>query len=737
MSSLVVSVLAFQVLGGVSIRDAVVTTCVIGVQCISGLIALRIISKYAELEFITSLAAGLALGTALSTIADQLFLKSPISDFSWLLPLIIGLLVHRLYKNGRTIFSTLSADFSFIPFLLLPIPLLYGDLRESGALVIFLLGTAILLRRMTRRLNQAATLGLLTLVPVGIVIIGLSTRSSNQYGTRMLKPLFTGSDDLVFSESLSFSLSHFGIFDYAASIGTSIRYHWFSMAWTGLVDRVAHPEPFVVTLHSAPVFVAVAIAGIGFGISRLLVRSDSLGYLLVIALFGTSSSIEPHRFFTLFNTSNFVSFMWVLLFIFLLLFHLKGSLPLSFIVLPIVAVVVLVSKAPYGVPLLFGLFGLVTQQAIVKSSRRREHFILLGTTVLSMVCAYIMFLTPHEWEKRVLSTRLNVFSFPNFGLLEKMTTLTIVVFLIAALIVPGLYFLGTVRDKSSADFLAFLIGGSLVGPLRFLLSGASGELYFLGVSIVFSSTISCWALAVALKNYSPSRQLQITLLLVPSISSLLPILASYDIVNLSMLTNSGRFLIVPTAVACVIATAFWMMLKTRTISTLAVFILLSFLSMSISRFFVVSIKPVEYLSTTEVASNEDVRSLTWLRGNTQSNAIIATNRFLCASTDPCSFDDSSFLISAVARRRVLVEGPRFVIGGRPYPQWMTDRIALSTRFAERPNEDDLRTLKDYGVDWFVVNERFLPTGTLVESDWAKFGIIRYRQDGVAIIELRS
>jgi hypothetical protein len=68
---------------------------------------------------------------------------------------------------------------------------------------------------------------------------------------------------------------------------------------------------------------------------------------------------------------------------------------------------------------------------------------------------------------------------------------------------------------------------------------------------------------------------------------------------------------------------------------------------------------------------------------------------------------------------------------------MTDRIALSTRFAERPNEDDLRTLKDYGVDWFVVSERFLPTGTLVESDWAKFGIIRYRQDGVAIIELRS
>jgi hypothetical protein len=68
---------------------------------------------------------------------------------------------------------------------------------------------------------------------------------------------------------------------------------------------------------------------------------------------------------------------------------------------------------------------------------------------------------------------------------------------------------------------------------------------------------------------------------------------------------------------------------------------------------------------------------------------------------------------------------------------MTDRIALSTRFAEKPNEDDVRSLKDFGVTWFDVSERFLPTRTLVESDWAKFGIIRYRQDGITIIELRS
>ena len=501
MSSLVLSVVAFQVLGGVSIRDAIVTTCIICVQCFSGLIVLRIFSSYTELDFLSALATGFALGTAISTIADQLLMTTSLNKFSWLLPLVIGLLVHSLRKPKRTILSGLSVDLSYVPFLLVPIPLVYGDLRESGVLILFLLGIGLLLWRKSQRPTQVIALGLLTVIPAGILTIGLLTRSNGQYGPRLLKPLFTGSDDLIFSESMSFSLSHFGLHDYAASLGTTIRYHWFSMAWTGLVDRVGHPAPFVITLHSAPIFVSLAIAGMCFGISKILVRSNSLGYLLVAALFGTAASIEPHRFFTLFNTSNFVSFLWIVLFIYLLLIHLKDSLPLFYVVIPLIAVVSLLSKAPYGVSLLVGLAGLAVHQVIVKSPRRREHFILFVVTLVSMVCAYAMFLSPHEWERRVLRARFNVLGFSSFGLLEKMTTSSVVIFLICALIIPGLFILGSLRNRSFDEFLAFLVAGSLIGLIRFVLSGASGELYFLGVSRALAAILTCWGLAVALKNY--------------------------------------------------------------------------------------------------------------------------------------------------------------------------------------------------------------------------------------------
>ena len=737
MTSLVLSAMAFQVIGGVSIRDAIVSTCVIGMQSFSGLIVLRLFLSNAELDFLSELAIGFALGSALSTIADQLFITTAISGIAWLLPLILGLFVHVLRKPVRTSPRSQLADFSIVPFLLLAIPLLYGDLRQSGVLVVFLLGISAILWRKSQQPIQKASLILLALIPIGIVTFGLLNRSNTEYGPRLLKPLFTGSDDLVFSESMSFSLSHFGIHDYAASIGTTVRYHWFSMAWTGLVDRISRPAPFVITLHSAPIFVTLAIASMCFGISKVLVKSNFVGYILVAMLFGTLSSLEPQRFFTLLNTSNYISFLWIFLFVFLLLIYLKNSLLLAFIVLPSVAVVVLLSKAPYGVPLVGGLAGLVSHQIIVKSSRRREHFILFIVTLSSMILAYVIFLSPEDWEKRILRIRFNVLGFSSFGLAEKMITFAVLIFLMSALIVPGLLALGPKRNTISTEFLSFLVAGSLAGIVRFLLTGASGELYFLGVSSVFASIISSWAVVIALRDHRFSRRLHIALSLVSSLGFILPILANYDIANSSVLINSSRLLVVPTITTCIISISCWLILNIHTSRTLAVFLILCTTSVSSSRFLVESTKPVEYLSTTEVASNEDVRSLNWLKKFSQSDSIVATNRFLCASAEPCSFDDSSFLISAVARRRVLVEGPRFVIGGRPYPQWMTDRIALSTRFANKPNDNDLRELKRFGVSWFVVSERFLSSGTFVESDWAQFGMIRYHQNGIAIIELRD
>lgn len=78
-------------------------------------------------------------------------------------------------------------------------------------------------------------------------------RPAAEYGTLRLRALYTGTDDLVFSESLSNSISLFGLKDYIAAIDSPIRYHWFTLAWSGMTSRLSGSAPFDVTLHVVPV----------------------------------------------------------------------------------------------------------------------------------------------------------------------------------------------------------------------------------------------------------------------------------------------------------------------------------------------------------------------------------------------------------------------------------------------------------------------------------------------------
>jgi pantetheine-phosphate adenylyltransferase len=102
---------------------------------------------------------------------------------------------------------------------------------------------------------------------------------------------------------------------------------------------------------------------------------------------------------------------------------------------------------------------------------------------------------------------------------------------------------------------------------------------------------------------------------------------------------------------------------------------------------------------TSIASDTDIRALNWLRENSGDNDVVATNRLLCREGVDCGFDDSSYLISAISQRRVLVEGPRFVIGGRPYPQWTEERIALLQRVTNHLPHVQVEAFDGLAVDF--------------------------------------
>ena len=99
----------------------------------------------------------------------------------------------------------------------------------------------------------------------------------------------------------------------------------------------------------------------------------------------------------------------------------------------------------------------------------------------------------------------------------------------------------------------------------------------------------------------------------------------------------------------------------------------------------------------------------WINQNTSPDSLFATNRYLCRSESYCAYDDSSQLLSALSRRSVYIEGPRFVTGGHPYANWVKDRIELSISFADSPTNAKTALLKSLGVDYFLLDERFTKT----------------------------
>ena len=145
-----------------------------------------------------------------------------------------------------------------------------------------------------------------------------------------------------------------------------------------------------------------------------------------------------------------------------------------------------------------------------------------------------------------------------------------------------------------------------------------------------------------------------------------------------------------------------------------------------------------YNFTETVASTTDLSSLDWVRSNVNELDILATNRFLCNQDITCDYDDSSFLISAVSGRRVLIEGPRFVVGGRPYPDWVTNRIKLSVEFANAPTDALFAELQRFNVRWFYLDTNFITSDIdpLIRP-WNKWATIAFHSSNIYVLKLKQ
>lgn len=152
----------------------------------------------------------------------------------------------------------------------------------------------------------------------------------------------------------------------------------------------------------------------------------------------------------------------------------------------------------------------------------------------------------------------------------------------------------------------------------------------------------------------------------------------------------------------------------------------------------------EDINLPAIRSNEIIELGRLVRSNTEIESLFATNNFCCKGASWLSvptntfwrakFGGANYQLGAETQRRFLIQGPLF--GGAPYrtpprlSQEEENRLRLSLSFANSPTNSNLRDLKTYGVQYFIVNLSLTDV-----RDWRKFGDELFRGSEFLLIRL--
>jgi len=652
---------------------------------------------------------GFAFGTIFFTVVDQMLVNLGFR-FNYA---IIGAFATMLVFTLKRVFPfdgivhAETINIIQLPiYLMLFVYLGFGELH-SGSLwaLVVLLGA--LCSTHYARFSKNQLLVIAILGSFTSLIVYHAFKSPILYGNWFLRPLYIGTDDAIFSESVGYSISHFGWSEYAAAFGTDIRYHWFSLAWSGLVQRVTNASPFTMTLHVVPAISFAAIGALLISIgSRLTMRRRFIVFMPIV-LFATSSAPTPIRFFYVLNTSNVLPVVWTLALVLVIVVSNKSEVVKSTILISVLIGVIILSKIPYAVAPLIGTIGMITYNVFSKKQSLKTAFMQIGWILAIPALVFSQFLSPNEWEKRSFTIDWNLMNVAMGSEYRVFPALVLISILVATRL-PLLFQINSSSRFNS--FKVFLFCASLTGLIRFFVDGSSAEHYFLNNALVYGSVAVCVVLA-DLDTSAPNTRLglyfQIAIPFVCALTVSVIFLAAYGLRGYSV-TNNLKSLVF---VVCLV------------LGSVGIFVRQSIIVPS-------------YTPKGSVATDVEIESLKWLNDNSDKDAIIATNRSMCSKDDECGVDESSYLISAVAHRRVLIEGPRFVTGGKPYPNWVNDRIEDSLAFANSPSEVSRDALLGRGITWFFLDSDLLPTGfNRLSMPWSLWASLEYQNENIYIFRL--
>jgi hypothetical protein len=156
-------------------------------------------------------------------------------------------------------------------------------------------------------------------------------------------------------------------------------------------------------------------------------------------------------------------------------------------------------------------------------------------------------------------------------------------------------------------------------------------------------------------------------------------------------------------------------------------------------------------SATAIGTTDEITVGKWLRTNTDKSSLIATNHFcgpVCSGADwfendylrlndtyifpesPTGYGTFNFILSDYAERRFLIEGARFLlVNGMPRED-VRERMNAVLAFANEPSSASISLLKDFGVDYFVIDKQ-----STTKRDWRMMAQEIYENNSFIVLLL--
>ena len=725
--SLFIGVLLF--LSGEDLSSSLRVSAVILVQTFPGILFWILFSPKKAIPFPELFGMGFAFGS-LFTVFSAITLRSlGYQTLSWMLPFAISALALMIPKVRAKVQSFRAINSKTLELAFISSSFLFA----IALFWIWVLPLAIAPYFLAFSKKKKFQIWAFLLIPTSIVASIFLRSSSTEWW------LF--SHDQVYLEGLSEGIFRYGPTENIHLVGHGYPYHWFSLLWSSVISHGASLPPFVALTKVLPL-VALLICVLLIWAASIHYRKAS-GYVAVLFFVFASNAINwtPIRFV---NSPTFLfSLIWLLAFAFLIRFAISNpSFPIS-ISLAIFLIGSFGGKVTHGVVALGGLSGMGIYVLFKKHLR---SFIpkLLSLYSILLIATVFVYLLAYRGERvggKMLRLRPGELGF-QVGIAYMSSSQWIwVVATVAVLIGCSSIFFVSLFQKKVNDaaqlFQYFCIGSYVISlALTLLLAQDGGSQGYFLLSAMVIAVIPASNAVVELVEQVRTEHKATSLLGIAVTSALFGLIAFYvwdkaifgiDPYRAGLLIKIS-VLVLPTFALFVLVMKFGK--HALSISLLSL-VLISFSSgvterIGIGQNYFRNFNQSEQIDPIS-GSPGRIEALTWLRENSSADDIVATNRFCIPGYEQC--DMKWYLVSAISKRRMLVEGNREPVTDPN--ALINEKIESSVDFGRSPTQKSFEFLKMFGTKWFVVDTAAGP----INSTWEPYASIEFKNSEMAVLRL--